>query len=150
MQLSDHLVSANIVLDLEAASKRELILKLSEMASKKTGTEAAHISSALTNREGLGSTGIGQGIAVPHAIIDGLQTGLCMFARLAKPIEFDAVDEVPVDLVVLLLSSPEEQRQNLNLLSSIARLLRDEEKADMLRSANTVEEAHDLLTGAKS
>lgn len=147
MQLSDHLFFENVVLDLEVTSKRELILKLSDIASKKMGMELSVISSALASRENLGSTGIGHGVAVPHAIVEGIRVGVCMFVRLSKPIEFDAVDEVPVDLVALLLSSPEEQRQNLNLLSCIARLLRDEEKAETLRSAKTAEEAYALLVG---
>ncbi len=146
MQLSDHLSPENIALGLTAGSKRELIVKLSDLAAKKTGIEAAVISAALTSRENLGSTGIGQGIAIPHAIVEGLPASLCMFVRMAKPMDFEAVDDVPVDLVVLLLSSPADQRQNLNLLACIARRLRDDSVAEAARAARTPEEAYVLLT----
>lgn len=146
MQLSDHLSPENVVLDLAVASKRELIIKLSDLASKRTGLEASVIAAALTSRENLGSTGIGQGIAIPHAIVEGVSDCLCLFVRLAKPLDFEAVDEVPVDVVVLLLSPPADQRQNLNLLSCIARRLRNDEATEAVRSAGTREEAYILLT----
>ncbi len=148
MQLSDHLSAENVVLDLAAASKRELIIKLSDLASKRSGAEASAISAALTGRENLGSTGIGQGIAIPHAIIDGVADCLCLFVRLAKPLDFEAVDEVPVDIVVLLLSPAVDQKQNLNLLSCIARRLRNDNVTEAIRSAKTPEEAYILLTQA--
>jgi nitrogen PTS system EIIA component len=148
MQLSDHLSPENVVLDLAASSKRELIIKLSDLASKRTGVEASVISAALTSRENLGSTGIGQGIAIPHAIAEGVPDCFCLFVRLAKPLDFEAVDDVPVDVVVLLLSPPADQRQNLNLLSCIARRLRNDSIADAVRSADTPEAAYILLTEA--
>ncbi len=148
MQLSDHLSPSNVVLDLAAASKKELIIKLSELAAKRTGVEASAVSAALTSRENLGSTGIGQGIAIPHAIVEGVADCLCLFVRLAKPLDFDAVDEVPVDVVVLLLSPSTDQRQNLNLLSCIARRLRNDSVTDAVRAARTPEEAYILLTQA--
>lgn len=148
MQLSDHLSAENVVLDLAAASKRELIIKLSDLASKRSGAEVSAISAALTGRENLGSTGIGQGIAIPHAIIDGVADCLCLFVRLAKPLDFEAVDEVPVDIVVLLLSPAVDQKQNLNLLSCIARRLRNDDVTEAIRSAKTPEEAYILLTQA--
>ncbi|TNM61291.1 PTS sugar transporter subunit IIA [Aliirhizobium smilacinae] len=72
MQLSDYLLPENVSLDLAAASKRELIVKLADLASKKTGVDASIVSAALTSRETLGSTGVGQGVAIPHAIMDEL------------------------------------------------------------------------------
>lgn len=146
MQLSDHLSAENVVLDLAASSKRELIIKLSDLGAKRTGVEASVISQALTSRENLGSTGIGQGIAIPHAIVEGVHDCFCLFIRLAKSLDFEAVDDVPVDVVILLLSPPTDQRQNLNLLSCIARRLRNDEVADAVRSAGTPEEAYILLT----
>lgn len=146
MQVSDYLTPENVCLDLAAASKRELIIRLSELASKKTGISSSVVSTALANRETLGSTGIGQGIAIPHAIIDELDRGMCMFLRLSEPMDFEAVDEVPVDLVVLLLLPSADQKQGLNLLSCIARRLRDDSVADAVRSAATPQEVCTLLT----
>ncbi len=146
MQVRDYLTPENVSLDLFAASKRELIVKLSELASKKTGIDASAVSAALTDREALGSTGIGQGIAIPHAIIDELDAGICIFLRLTEPLDFEAVDEVPVDLVVLLLSHPADQKQGLNLLSCIARRLRNDSIAEAVRLAATREEVCSLLT----
>ncbi len=146
MHLSDYLLPENVSLDLAADSKRELIIKLADLASKKTGVDASIVSAALTSRETLGSTGIGQGVAIPHAIMDELTASLCLFVRLSKPMDFEAVDEVPVDLIVLLLSPPADQKHGLNLLSCIARRLRDDVIADAVRSAATSEEAYILLT----
>ncbi|MGQ3278789.1 MAG: PTS sugar transporter subunit IIA, partial [Shinella sp.] len=104
------------------------------------------IAKALLARENLGSTGIGRGIAIPHALIEGLPKSLALVARLARPIDFEAVDDIPVDIVVLLLSPASGQGQNLNILSCIARQLRDDHTVGAIRAARSAEEVFVLLT----
>ena len=146
MQLSDYLSLENVVLDLAASSKKDLLSKLADATSSRAGITKTETINALVAREGLGSTGIGQGIAIPHCIVESLTQSICMFFRLARPVDFEAVDDVPVDLVVVLLSPPAQQGQSLNILSCIARRLRDDKLASAVRNAETAEEAYVLLT----
>jgi nitrogen PTS system EIIA component len=87
-------------------------------------------------------------MAIPHAILDGLPQSCCIFLRLSNALEFDAVDAVPVDIVVLLLSPPAKHGQSLNVLSCIARKLPDEKLAASIRAAKTAEEIYVLITQA--
>lgn len=146
MRLSDHLSSENVAIDLKAASKQDLLMKLADLASRKTGLQPALIYRALETRERLGSTGIGRGIAMPHAVVPGLFDSHCMLVRLSKPLDFDAIDDVPVDIVVLLLSPSAEKGQSLNILSCVARSLRDERVVSAVRAADTAERAYSLVT----
>lgn len=148
MQLSDYLQAENVAIDLVFNSKKELLSKLAEFASQKTGVSRGVIARSLEAREGLGSTGIGDGVAIPHAIIDTLEQSCCMLLLLKRPLEFEAVDEVPVDIVVLLLSPPMDQGQSLNVLSCVARKLRDTELAKALRNATSPDEVYVLITQA--
>lgn len=144
MQLSDHLALENVVLDLSSVSKHKLLRQLADMASRQTGMEAGILAKALSARESLGSTGIGRGVAIPHARVDGLPKNLAMVTRLARPIDFEAVDDVPVDIVVLLLSPA--AGQSLNILSCFARRLRDDATVNAIRAATSAEEIFILLT----
>jgi len=144
MHLSDHLALENVALDLPSMSKHKLLLQLAERASARTGVEAGVIAKALSARESLGSTGIGRGVAIPHALVAGLPKSFALVARLARPIDFEAVDDVPVDVVVLLLSPG--TGQNLNVLSLFARQLRDDATVNAIRAAKSVEEVFVLLT----
>ncbi|MGQ3214473.1 MAG: PTS sugar transporter subunit IIA [Shinella sp.] len=146
MQLSDHLALENIAVDLPFVSKHKLLRQLADMSSLKSGIDAGIIAKALLARENLGSTGIGRGIAIPHALIEGLPKSLALVARLARPIDFEAVDDIPVDIVVLLLSPASGQGQNLNILSCIARQLRDDHTVGAIRAARSAEEVFVLLT----
>ncbi|MDM9623860.1 PTS sugar transporter subunit IIA [Rhizobium sp. S96] len=146
MLLSDCLPLENVVVNLSASSKRELIGKLTDVAARKTGADAAAILKAITTREELGSTGVGNGVAMPHAAVAGLDASFCMFVRLPKPVEFEAVDDVPVDLVVLVLTPPISQGQNLNVLSCAARRLRDDSVLSAVRAARSAEEVFLVLT----
>lgn len=144
MQLSDHLALENVVVDLSSVSKHKLLRQLADMASRQTGMEAGILAKALLARESLGSTGIGRGVAIPHARVDGLPKNLAMVTRLARPIDFEAVDDVPVDIVVLLLSPA--AGQSLNILSCFARRLRDDATVNAIRAATSAEEIFILLT----
>ncbi|MFB9950249.1 PTS sugar transporter subunit IIA [Rhizobium puerariae] len=144
MKLRDCLPPENIVLDLAPPSKAMLIRQLSTLAAERLSLDANGIARALTNRENLGSTGIGAGIAIPHAGVKEIDRHFCLFARLADPVDFEAVDDEPVDLVFLLLNS-QGQPDHLNILSCIARRVREESIARALRQAGTAEEVHMIL-----
>jgi PTS system nitrogen regulatory IIA component len=144
MKLRDYLPPENIVLDLAPPSKAILIKRLSMLAAERLALDANEIVKVLTNRENLGSTGIGAGIAIPHAGIRGIDRHFCLFARLANPIDFEAVDDQPVDLVFLLLN-PENRPDHLNILACIARRVREEETAIAIRRADGIEEVYAKL-----
>ncbi|MGK6314025.1 PTS sugar transporter subunit IIA [Neorhizobium sp. DT-125] len=144
MNLRDHLPPENIVLDLAPPSKAILIKQLSALAAERLALDAGGIARALINRENLGSTGIGGGIAIPHAGVKGIDRHFCLFARLVKLVDFEAVDEQPVDLVFLLLN-PESRRDHLNILSCIARRMREEETAAAIRRAASPQDVHSRL-----
>ncbi|ATN37614.1 hypothetical protein ACO34A_27980 (plasmid) [Rhizobium sp. ACO-34A] len=134
MKLRDCLPAENVVVGLQATTKAGLIRQLSELAAGRLPITAEEISKALLGRERLGSTGIGDGIAVPHARVKGLDRHFCLFARLAKAVDFEAVDELPVDLVFVLLN-PDNQPNHLNILSGIARQMREDKVAQAVRMA---------------
>ncbi|MDR6815719.1 PTS system nitrogen regulatory IIA component [Neorhizobium sp. 2083] len=144
MKLGDYLPPENIVLDLAPPSKVILIRQLAALAAERLAVDANEIVRVLTNRETLGSTGIGAGIAIPHATVKGLDRHFCLFARLAKPVDFEAVDDEPVDLVFLLLN-PENRPNHLNILSCIARRVREEDVAAAIRRATGVQDVHSRL-----
>lgn len=138
----------HVVLKLRAATKVALLADLARRAGALTGLPVAILQAALTAREALGSTGFGAGIAVPHARIAGLANPCGLFARLDKPIAFDAIDGKPVDLVFLLLTRAGQDSAHLALLAAISRRLRDKAVADAIRKAATQAEARDMLVDA--
>jgi nitrogen PTS system EIIA component len=146
MKLQDFLPSGNIVVGVQAGSKDQLLRLLAEIASKKCGLAAGDVSKGLLEREGLGSTGIGDGIAIPHARFDGLEEPLCLCAKLAKPVDFDAMDGLPVDVVILLLSPAGAGRDGLNMLSCVARKFRDDQILPAISQAASADEVYAILT----
>ncbi|HET6468314.1 MAG TPA: PTS IIA-like nitrogen regulatory protein PtsN [Geminicoccaceae bacterium] len=136
-----------VLLHLKAGSKRHLLQELAEAATAKGGGDTKAILDALIQREKLGTTGVGDGIAIPHARIAGLSRLTGFFARLAKPVDFDSLDDQPVDLVFLLLAPAEAGAEHLKALARIARILRDPELCAQLREAGDVRRVHALLTG---
>lgn len=118
---------------LRIADKSALLHALARHAAGRTGHGEATLLQALHARELLGSTGIGQGIALPHAHVPGLRGPFRCFARLAKPVEFGAIDGAPVDLIFLLLSPEAADRTHLALLAAAARRLHDPAVAKGLR-----------------
>jgi PTS system nitrogen regulatory IIA component len=135
-----------VLLDVKPGSKRQLLQELAEAAAKTTGLDGKVIREALVQREKLGTTGVGDGIAIPHARIDGLPHLTGFFARLGKPVDFDALDDQPVDLVFLLLAPSEAGAEHLKALARIARILRDPQLCAQLRRAPDPQQAHNLLT----
>jgi PTS system nitrogen regulatory IIA component len=145
MKLSDVLAPENVVLDLDASSKGSLLHTLSAIAAKQLGISEAAIFTALNNREKLGSTGIGEGIAIPHAAVPDLKKPFALFARLSKPVDFEAIDESPVDIVAVLLVPVEKSSTKLNLLAGLARILRSE-KIKRIRSLAAASDVHETIT----
>jgi len=123
------------VTDLRAADKKALLAELARLAARKAGAEPAELLRLLAAREALGSTGIGAGIAVPHARLPGLAAPLGFFARLNRPVAFDAIDGKAVDLVFLLLSPAQDHGSHLAVLAAASRRLREPAVVAAIRAA---------------
>lgn len=149
VEIDAFLAPDRILLGLRCASKRQLFQDLSTAAAGSTGLDQAAILAALNQREKLGTTGIGEGIAIPHARVRDLATLTGLFARLAAPVDYDALDDAPVDLVFLLLAPEDANNTQLKALARIARLLRDPETTARLRTEQDLGQVHDLLTGRR-
>jgi PTS system nitrogen regulatory IIA component len=151
MDLSD-LISAEAVLpSLKVNSKKQALQAVAERAAALTGLEEREIFDTLLQREKLGSTGVGGGIAIPHGKPQKLGRMFGLFARLAKPIDFEALDDQPVDLVFLLLAPEGAGADHLKALARIARHLREPGIAAKLRSAADTTALYAVLTqGATS
>lgn len=146
MELADILAERAVLICTDVPNKHKLLHILSDRAAELTGYTAEEIFSAVASREELGSTGLGNGIAVPHGKISGLKSVTAVFARLEQPIDFDAVDEQPVDLVVMLLAPIGAGADHLKALSRVARLLRTEEVVDELRRGSDPAALYSVLT----
>jgi len=133
MELADILAERAVLACTGVKTKRQLFEELAERAAEVTGRDSAEILEAISNREELGSTGLGNGIAIPHGKISGLGHVHAVFARLDQPIEFDSVDDLPVDIVMMLLAPAGAGADHLKALSRVARLLRTEAVVDDLR-----------------
>lgn len=146
MELADILSQQSIIACAKVASKRQLLQLLADRAAELTGLDSQTIFETLQNREQLGSTGLGNGIAIPHGKIKGLSGVAALFVRLAQPIDFDAVDDQPVDLVVMLLAPEGSGADHLKALSRVARLLRADGIVDRLRATKDEAKLRDILT----
>jgi PTS system nitrogen regulatory IIA component len=127
-----------------------LFQQLGLAAARKTGIEAKAIAAALSDRERLGSTGFGGGVAIPHGRVDGLGSVFGYFARLTQPIEFQSVDGMPVDLVFLLLSPPDAGADHLKALAAVSRALRNRQTVAKLRGARSRDAIFALLSGVET
>jgi PTS system nitrogen regulatory IIA component len=146
MPLND-LVAPNAVIPaLKVNSKKQVIQELAAKAAKLTDQNERSIFETLLQREKLGSTGIGNGIAIPHGKLPKLEKLFGLFARLDRPIDFDALDGQPVDLVFLLLAPEGAGADHLKALARVARLLRDREIARKLRESRDGEAIYAVLT----
>ena len=148
--LSDLLEPQSVLADVSAGTRRALFTTFGATAATVWGLDASTVATGLAAREKLGTTGFGGGIAVPHARIDGLTSVRGIFARLARPIEFAAVDELPVDLVFMLLSPPDAGAEHLKALARVSRRLRDRGLADKLRGAGSPDALYALLTAVEA
>ena len=140
--IDDHSVLANV----KAQSKKQLLLDLSQALAARTAIDHRIIFETLLTREKLGSTGIGQGIAIPHGKVPTLSRVYGLFARLAAPLEFESVDGQPVDLVFVLLAPDHAGADHLKALAKISRLLRDHNVVAKLRGTDVAESLYAILT----
>ncbi|WP_020398496.1 PTS IIA-like nitrogen regulatory protein PtsN [Kordiimonas gwangyangensis] len=133
MEIEDLLAAENVLADFRASSKKQTIQALSRKLADGLGLDPRTVFESLLERERLGSTGVGKGVAIPHARIEGLDRIVGLFARLASPIDFDSVDDQPVDIVFMLLAPVDAGADHLKALARISRLLRDENTLNKLR-----------------
>jgi PTS system nitrogen regulatory IIA component len=131
---------------LRAKTKKQALQELAQRAAKLTGLEARDILDTLLQRERLGSTGLGRGIAIPHGRMPGLESIVSVFARLEEPIEFEALDEQPVDLIFLLLAPEHAGADHLKALARISRLLREPSSIERLRTSRDRAAIYSVLT----
>ena len=133
MDLSDLINVPAIMPALKANSKKQLLQLLSERAAAITGIPEREVFDTILQRERLGSTGVGNGIAIPHGKLAGVKRITGVFARLETPVDFEALDDQPVDLVFLLLAPEGAGADHLKALSRIARVLRDADTVAKIR-----------------
>src|SRR5215210_1834009 len=148
MQFSEFLDFDAIKTAFPGRSKRSLLQQLANLAGQRLGLEPAGILSSLADRERLGSTGFGQGVAIPHGKIEGLSRIYGVFVRLGEAVDFKALDGVPVDLVFLLLSPPEAGAEHLKALAAISRVTRHAPTLDKMRGARSRDALAAVLLGA--
>jgi nitrogen PTS system EIIA component len=147
MNISDFLSPAQIMIDVKASDKVRLLEQLSSEAAAATGLGADEVVREIAKREELGSTGVGNGVALPHARLPSLKAPFALLARLRHPIDFDAIDGEPVDIVVLLLIPEASDGAKGNALACVARAFRDEETRRKLRSARSGETLYQVAAG---
>lgn len=138
MDLSDLLAPGGIFPAFEATTKKQALLDLAARAAEITSVDARTIYDTLLQRERLGSTGLGRGIAIPHVKLVGLPGIVCLFARMAQPIDFESVDDEPVDLIFLLLAPEHAGGDHLKALARISRLVREPSVLERVRAAKDV------------
>lgn len=146
MGLDDLLSPQGVIHNLKVRCKREALQALSETASGIAGTPVSDVLSTLLAREKLGSTGVGEGVAIPHGKIEGLSKITGVLARLETPISFDALDDQPVDLIFMLLAPSNATAAHLKALAKVSRLLRDREAREALRGADSAEALFAIAT----
>ena len=146
MTIIDLLTPDRVILDLRVSDKRRLLDELARRCAKSAHLDSTVILEALLAREQLGSTGMGGGIAIPHARFSSLAQPVGFFARLKAPVEFDAIDGRRVDLVFLLLLPAQGQGDHLSCLACVARRLRNEQATAALRRARDALGLYETLT----
>jgi PTS system nitrogen regulatory IIA component len=146
MEVADLLAQNAVVANLKAGSKKQALQELSARAAELTGLHERQIFDVLLERERLGTTGVGQGIAIPHGKLRELVSLHGIFARLETPIDFDAIDDEPVDLIFLLLAPESAGADHLKALARVSRLLRDQEFCRKLRGSAEADALYALLT----
>ncbi|HWL83877.1 MAG TPA: PTS sugar transporter subunit IIA [Roseomonas sp.] len=145
MGITNRIPAANIILDLDASTKHALLQALAAQAAQRLELPTDEILDALENREALGSTALGRGVALPHARLTRDSPPLMLFVRLGRPVDYDARDEEPVDLVVLVLWPEAAAEGFLPALSDTCRALREPQALRRLRAATSAEEIVALL-----
>jgi nitrogen PTS system EIIA component len=146
MNLVEFITPETIFMDVSAGSKKQVLEELSKRAAAATGVKPRILFDILVERERLGPTGIGKGVAIPHGKMPELQKIHSLFVRLEKPVDFDAIDEQPVDLLFVILAPEDSDAEHLKLLAQTSRLMRDDNICTKLRQADRPERLFALLT----
>jgi nitrogen PTS system EIIA component len=146
MKVAEFLEPQAVLPQLRATTKKQLLTELAAVSGKQLDIDPRRVFEVLLQREKLGSTGLGQGIAIPHGKIAGLTRVHALFARLAAPVDFEAVDDQPVDLVFMLMAPEAAGADHLKALACISRLMRDAALVQKLRGTNSAAGLYSLLT----
>jgi PTS system nitrogen regulatory IIA component len=150
MELSEIIGVEAVRAPLKATSKKKLLQDLAEFAEQVYGLSAETVYKALLDREGLGPTGVGRGVAIPHARFEGVDHVVGLFVRLEKPVDFEAIDRQPVDLVFALLAPENAGAEHLKALARVSRTLRSESVCAKLRSTFDPSAIYAILTEGKA
>jgi len=129
-------------------SKRQALQLVADVAARQLNLDAGVIHQALIEREKLGSTGVGVGVAVPHAALAGLDRMYGVFVRLDSPINYDSIDDMPVDLIFALLAPENAGTEHLRALAKVSRVLRQKDLREQLRLIENSDAIYALLTGS--
>ncbi len=150
MEISDLLTSWNVFVSLRATSKKQALQELASKAAEISGLDERRVFDVLLERERLGTTGVGKGIAIPHGKMAELDCLHGLFARLDQAVNFDSVDDQPVDLIFLLLAPETAGADHLKALARVSRLLRDAALCEKLRKSEDAESIFSLLTSGSA
>lgn len=151
MELSDLIAPESVIPSLRVTSKKQALQELAKRAAELTGQPERAVFEVLIERERLGTTGVGHGIGIPHGKLPELDRLYGLFARLETAIDFDAIDEQPVDLIFVLLAPETAGADHLKALARVSRLFRDRAICDKLRGTENADAIYSLLTqGAAS
>jgi PTS system nitrogen regulatory IIA component len=148
MEIADLIRPEAVVPNLRATSKKQALQELAKRAANRTGLPERRIFEVLIERERLGTTGVGNGVAIPHGKLPELQRLTALFAKLENPVDFDAIDEQPVDLICVLLAPEGAGADHLKALARISRVLRDRGICDKLRGTESADAMYAILTQA--
>ncbi len=146
MGLEDLLSPQGVIHNLRAKCKRDVLQALADQAGRILGRPSSEIMATLLEREQLGSTGVGDGVALPHGKMADLNKIVGVLARLEAPVSFDSVDDQPVDLVFMLLAPANATAAHLKALAKVSRLFRDSDARDALRGADSAEALFAIAT----
>jgi nitrogen PTS system EIIA component len=146
MEIADLITPTSVIANFRVSTKKQALQELAKRAGLLTGQPERLVYDVLAERERLGTTGVGSGVAIPHGKLAGIERMTGMFARLEKPIDFEAIDEQPVDLVFLLLAPENAGADHLKSLARVSRLLRDRAMCTKLRGTDHAEALYALLT----
>jgi len=146
MEINDLISSEHVVASLRVTSKKQALQELARRAAEISGEHERAVFDVLMERERLGTTGVGNGIAIPHGKLASLDRLYGLFARLDQPVEFQAIDDQPVDLIFLLLAPESAGADHLKALARVSRLLRDQTVCKKLRGTDTTDGLFAILT----
>lgn len=146
MEIRDLLTPSSVIANLRVSSKKQALQELARAVAAQTDLDERSVFDVLMEREKLGTTGVGNGIAIPHGKLSDVDKLFGLFARMEKPIDFQAIDEQPVDLIFLLLAPESAGADHLKALARVSRLLRDRKICDKLRGTDNADALFAILS----